>query len=135
MGENLTQFHFFEPEKSEKRMNKPKKREPNMFISYRKEMMKHKPPNMQMTEYSKLVSKWWRNLSEVFTIISELTYKNKKLSSGLIVNKIIISINCVTNERPCGDQFNVLDEIVNIFQHFGLTINVMRVEYLIFLET
>ncbi|CAG8450790.1 12346_t:CDS:2 [Funneliformis mosseae] len=64
MGENLTQFHFFEPEKSEKRMNKPKKREPNMFISYRKEMMKHKPPNMQMTEYSKLVSKWWRNLSE-----------------------------------------------------------------------
>ncbi|CAG8633307.1 12442_t:CDS:2 [Funneliformis mosseae] len=43
---------------------KKRKREPNMFISYRKEMMERKPPNMSMTKYSKLVSYWWRKIPE-----------------------------------------------------------------------
>ncbi|CAI2172126.1 3997_t:CDS:1 [Funneliformis geosporum] len=30
---------------------------------YRKDMMKHKPHNMPMTKYSKLVSEWWKKLS------------------------------------------------------------------------
>ncbi|CAI2165534.1 14857_t:CDS:1 [Funneliformis geosporum] len=47
------------PERREARS----KREPNMFIMFRKNMMKHKPPNMTMRQYSKLVSKWWEKLS------------------------------------------------------------------------
>jgi len=59
MSDNLIIFQFSETETSEK---KPKKRKPNMFISYRKEMMRYKPHNMPMTKYSKLVSEWWKNL-------------------------------------------------------------------------
>ncbi|CAG8521771.1 973_t:CDS:1, partial [Funneliformis mosseae] len=44
---------------------KPKKRTPNMFILFRKEMMRYKPYNMQMTKYSKIVSEKWKKLSEV----------------------------------------------------------------------
>src|ERR1044071_3605432 len=56
---NIMIFHYVEPE-----VSKPKKKIPNMFFAYRKEMMRYKPRNLSMTEYSKLVSKWWRDLSE-----------------------------------------------------------------------
>ncbi|CAI2181708.1 15889_t:CDS:1 [Funneliformis geosporum] len=55
-------YHFFEPE-NPKMNNSPRRRKPNMFIIYRKEMMKFKPSNIKMTEYSKLVSEWWKNHS------------------------------------------------------------------------
>ncbi|CAI2181475.1 20141_t:CDS:1 [Funneliformis geosporum] len=41
-----------------------KRRSPNMFILYRKEMMKYRPKNIKMTEFSKIVSRKWHNLSE-----------------------------------------------------------------------
>jgi len=56
-------FHFFEPETS-KASEKKKKRKPNMFISYRNEMLKYKPYNMPMSEFSKLASEWWKKLSK-----------------------------------------------------------------------
>ncbi|CAI2165407.1 8995_t:CDS:1 [Funneliformis geosporum] len=40
------------------------KKEPNMFLLYRREMMKHRRPNVSMTEFSKFVSKEWKNLSD-----------------------------------------------------------------------
>ncbi|CAG8627707.1 941_t:CDS:2 [Funneliformis caledonium] len=43
---------------------KNRKREPNMFILYRKEMMRDKPYNMTMVRFSKLVSEKWKRLSE-----------------------------------------------------------------------
>ncbi|CAG8665445.1 1550_t:CDS:1, partial [Funneliformis caledonium] len=63
MGDNNLPLYFFEPETSNASKRGPRRRRPNMFISYRKEMMKRKPPNMQMTDYSKLVSEWWKKLS------------------------------------------------------------------------
>jgi len=46
------------------RKDKIPRREPNMFISYRKEMMRYKPYNIPMTKFSKLVSEKWKQLSE-----------------------------------------------------------------------
>ncbi|CAG8594661.1 9550_t:CDS:1 [Funneliformis caledonium] len=62
--QNITSFHFFEPETfiSSNNNGSPKRRVSNMFISYRKEMMIYKPHNMSMTEYSKLVSSWWKKI-------------------------------------------------------------------------
>ncbi|CAI2183148.1 7196_t:CDS:1 [Funneliformis geosporum] len=56
-------YYFFEPETLPSLDKGPKRRKPNMFIMYRKDMMKHKPHNMPMTKYSKLVSEWWKKLS------------------------------------------------------------------------
>ncbi|CAI2174607.1 5741_t:CDS:1 [Funneliformis geosporum] len=56
-------YYFFEPETLSSLDKGPKRRKPNMFIMYRKDMMKHKPHNMPMTKYSKLVSEWWKKLS------------------------------------------------------------------------
>src|ERR1044072_6088228 len=55
----------FDPEKALKKENKKqKKREPNMFIAYRNEMMKSKPQNITMAKFSKLVSIKWKQLSK-----------------------------------------------------------------------
>ncbi|CAI2167383.1 5195_t:CDS:1 [Funneliformis geosporum] len=62
MSDNINKFYFVEPKTSKASEEKPKKRKPNMFILFRNEMMNYKPINMQMTEYSKLVSKWWKEL-------------------------------------------------------------------------
>ncbi|CAG8578031.1 14205_t:CDS:1 [Funneliformis mosseae] len=64
MGNNRISFHFFEPETSKGSEKKIRKREPNMFILYRKEMMRDKPYNMTMVRFSKLVSEKWKQLSE-----------------------------------------------------------------------
>ncbi|CAI2167380.1 5193_t:CDS:1 [Funneliformis geosporum] len=61
----IKKFYFIEPKTPKAINDKKKKRTPNMFILYRKEMMKYKPYNMQMTKYSKLVSEKWKELSEV----------------------------------------------------------------------
>ncbi|CAG8562397.1 14603_t:CDS:1, partial [Funneliformis mosseae] len=53
------------PQTSKAYEEKPKKRIPNMFISYRNEMMKYKPNNIQMTKYSQLMSEKWKELSEI----------------------------------------------------------------------
>ncbi|CAG8464184.1 16041_t:CDS:1 [Funneliformis caledonium] len=62
------QFVFVPPETPEetpeKRQESRLKREPNMFISFRKDMMRYKPYNMPMTKYSQLVSGWWKKLSK-----------------------------------------------------------------------
>ncbi|CAG8605245.1 16516_t:CDS:1 [Funneliformis caledonium] len=55
-------FYFIEPETLSSTEKSPKRRKPNMFIMYRKDMMKYKPHNMPMTKYSKLVSGWWKNI-------------------------------------------------------------------------
>ncbi|CAG8715427.1 8333_t:CDS:1 [Funneliformis caledonium] len=55
-------FYFIEPETLSSPEKIPKRRKPNMFIMYRKDMMKYKPHNMPMTKYSKLVSAWWKNI-------------------------------------------------------------------------
>jgi len=49
-------------EKKKREPKKRKPRKPNIFIIYRKNMMKCKPYKMSMTDYSKLVSKWWKDL-------------------------------------------------------------------------
>ncbi len=59
----MSKFHFMELETFE-RKDKIPRREPNMFISYRKEMMRYKPYNIPMTKFSKLVSEKWKQLSE-----------------------------------------------------------------------
>ncbi|CAI2181479.1 20143_t:CDS:1, partial [Funneliformis geosporum] len=41
-----------------------KKKKPNMFILYRTEMLKYKPYNITMTEFSKMMSKEWRELPD-----------------------------------------------------------------------
>ncbi|CAI2188487.1 8139_t:CDS:2 [Funneliformis geosporum] len=64
MNDNLIIIPFPTPETSENQNKIRKKREPNIFITYRNEMMKKKPLNMTMTEYSKLVSDWWRKIPE-----------------------------------------------------------------------
>src|SRR6266540_3301089 len=66
MSDNKITFHFFKPETSKlsEKNGIPKKRGPNMFIVYRNKRMKDRPPNMTMTEFSKLVSKEWKMLSE-----------------------------------------------------------------------
>ncbi|CAI2184733.1 12831_t:CDS:1 [Funneliformis geosporum] len=63
---NNTNLYFLEPVTSktlERRDDTPKKRTPNMFISYRTEMLKFKPNNITMTEFSKQISTKWKNLS------------------------------------------------------------------------
>ncbi|CAI2171557.1 1828_t:CDS:1 [Funneliformis geosporum] len=65
MSDELQIFHYtFNTFNEDNENRQPKRRLPNMFISYRKEMMKHKPSKMPMGEYSRLVSKWWKQLSE-----------------------------------------------------------------------
>ncbi|CAG8665472.1 1552_t:CDS:1 [Funneliformis caledonium] len=56
-------FVFIEPDTLSSTEKAPKKRKANMFIMYRKDMMKYRPHNMPMTKFSKLVSEWWKNLS------------------------------------------------------------------------
>ncbi len=111
MNNNQIVFHFFEPETSkvsEKKKSKisiKKKREPNMFISYRKEMMRYKPYNMAMTKYSKLVSKWWRNLSEnektkwqrKYQINRDQNLQNTVNTDNINTTKIIESSNPQTD--------------------------------------
>src|SRR5436190_23142521 len=41
-----------------------KKRIPNCFILYRKEMMNNRPHNITMVEYSKIVGKKWNKLPQ-----------------------------------------------------------------------
>src|ERR1044072_9091900 len=62
----MMEIHFLEPETSEmpEKMKKRGKREPNMFILYRKDMIKDQPHNMSMTELSKLASERWKRLSD-----------------------------------------------------------------------
>ncbi|CAI2167381.1 5194_t:CDS:2 [Funneliformis geosporum] len=64
MSDKEITFYFVEPETSETLEKKNRKREPNMFISYRKERMKGRPHNITMTEFSKIVSEEWKKLSE-----------------------------------------------------------------------
>ncbi|CAG8667289.1 2062_t:CDS:1 [Funneliformis caledonium] len=63
-NQNQIIFHFFDPETLNTSEIKPKKRTPNMFISYRNEMMKDRPLNIPMTKFSRMVSKEWKKLSE-----------------------------------------------------------------------
>ncbi|CAI2181216.1 1887_t:CDS:1 [Funneliformis geosporum] len=64
MSDKEITFYFFEPETLEEPEEKNRKREPNMFISYRNERMKDRPPNITMAEFSKIVSEEWKLLSE-----------------------------------------------------------------------
>src|SRR3990170_3872282 len=63
MNNNTLVFHYFDPSETSA-LEKRKKREPNMFISYRKEMMRYKPYNMKMSEFSKLASERWKGLTK-----------------------------------------------------------------------
>ncbi|CAI2187805.1 1684_t:CDS:1, partial [Funneliformis geosporum] len=42
-----------------------RKREPNMFTSFRKEKMKRRPANVPIDEYIKDVRRIWKGMSEV----------------------------------------------------------------------
>src|ERR1043165_3392010 len=56
-------YYFLEPAASNVSGNRRPRREPNMFITYRKEMMNHRPRNMPMKSYSKWIAIHWKNLS------------------------------------------------------------------------
>ncbi|CAG8591261.1 3067_t:CDS:2 [Funneliformis mosseae] len=67
MSENYINLYFFAPETSKTLVRKDetsKKRKPNMFILYRTDMLKYRPNNITMTEFSKQISAKWKNLSE-----------------------------------------------------------------------
>ncbi|CAG8542466.1 4615_t:CDS:1 [Funneliformis mosseae] len=44
---------------------------------YRKDMMKHKPHNMPMTKFSKLVSEWWKKLPVDEKANRDQTFRNE----------------------------------------------------------
>ncbi|CAI2177239.1 19707_t:CDS:1 [Funneliformis geosporum] len=50
-------------------------RAPNIFIAYRKEMMKIKPDNMTMPEYSKMIAELWRQMPEEDKINRKRVYQ------------------------------------------------------------
>ncbi|CAG8591258.1 3066_t:CDS:1 [Funneliformis mosseae] len=52
-------FYTYQPGKPVK-----EKRHPNMFFLYRKDMMRYRPYNISMSEFSKTVSEKWKELSE-----------------------------------------------------------------------
>src|ERR1044071_10056165 len=55
-------YYFLEPAASNVSGNRRPRREPNMFITFRKEMMNHRPRNMPMKSYSKWIAIQWKNL-------------------------------------------------------------------------
>ncbi|CAI2196182.1 20027_t:CDS:1, partial [Funneliformis geosporum] len=63
MSDNIT-FIPYDIQKLKKLRLTNKKKAPNMFILFRRDMMINKPPNMTMTNFSKFVSLQWKNLSD-----------------------------------------------------------------------
>ncbi|CAI2170197.1 19546_t:CDS:1 [Funneliformis geosporum] len=103
MGDELKVFQYtFTEGKSTKQ---PVKRLPNMFISYRNDMMTKKPHNMPMTEYSRLVSKWWKELSESKKSELQMRYhidRDRKLY-----------LPSIKDEKPLKKCFNNNEDVLN----------------------
>ncbi|CAG8673041.1 8208_t:CDS:1, partial [Funneliformis mosseae] len=55
---------MFIPHDTDTRRQTNRKKAPNMFILYRKDMMRTKPPMMTMTKFSKVISIKWKNLPD-----------------------------------------------------------------------
>ncbi|CAG8710985.1 15394_t:CDS:1 [Funneliformis caledonium] len=93
-------FHFLDPytpdilENDSRRLERvPRRRKPNYFIIYRTEMMKYKPEKMTMPDYSKLVSKWWRNMSKEDKAARKRSYqiiRDQRLPN--IVNNNVVAV-------------------------------------------
>ncbi|CAG8631040.1 4447_t:CDS:1 [Funneliformis caledonium] len=109
------------------------KKEPNMFMLYRKEMMNHRRPNTPMTEFSKLVSKEWKNLSDHEKMKWKRNYqtsRDKKLQntdspiaienehkSSNFLNKDLSKMlkkDCFLTESPSEEFLNNNDDIISI---------------------
>ncbi|CAG8667303.1 2063_t:CDS:1 [Funneliformis caledonium] len=106
-------FHFFEPliaNASENNSN-PKKREPNMFITYRNERMKDRPPNITMTEFSKIVSEDWKKLSEEGKVKLQRKYqiiRDQKMQS--IVSDCVVISDQIGKPQTVTDNENPKDK-------------------------
>ena len=67
-----------------------KKRAPNCFLFYRKEMIQYKQKNITMSEYSKIISIMWDNLPEE----KKFSYKRRaELNDYNLRNNIISAQN------------------------------------------
>src|SRR6266542_662545 len=122
MGNNIIVFHFFDPETS-KMSKKRKKREPNMFISYRKDMMRNKPYNIPMTEFSKLVSEQWKRLTRDEKTELQRKYQiNRDKKSQQNAFSEYITVIDQSNSQPeakvnnCSPQLEVSKEKVNNYK-------------------
>ncbi|CAG8593806.1 17049_t:CDS:1 [Funneliformis caledonium] len=94
----------------------PKKRLANIFITYRKEMMKKKPHNMPMTEYSRLVSKWWKELSEPKKSELQRRYhidRDRKQYLPATKDDPISKRLGKLKEEPSKEFFNNIEDILN----------------------
>src|SRR3954452_22658024 len=68
-----------------------KRRTANCFFLFRKEMMNRRPNNIMMSEYSKLVSEMWQNLSEDEKVDWKKKYEiNRDCSPNIMSNEEII---------------------------------------------
>src|ERR1043165_7812351 len=103
MNDNIMVFHYFEPDKSKKLERR--KREPNMFIAFRKEMMKFKPYNMKMTEFSKIVSKKWKNLTKDEKTELQRKYqinRDQKLQNMVNERVTVVNLDMIEGDNLTG---------------------------------
>ncbi|CAG8456385.1 14926_t:CDS:1 [Funneliformis mosseae] len=124
-------FHFLEPETSNRTIKeKPKKKEPNMFILFRKEMMKYKPyNNIPMTKYSKFVSEIWKNLSEIEKLYLQRKYqinRDQKLRQEHVTGSDQCNVIHERGHKHIGRlQKNVTDKIEITSNHHVLNTKVV----------
>ncbi len=118
---NTLQFHFFEPEtlKESKKNRGPKKREPNMFISFRNEMVKFKPYNIPMKIYSKQVSELWKGLSKdektklqrIYQINRDQNLQNAVSEDEIGVGRIDEGSNAIATEDESSYNLSFYDKV------------------------